>query len=66
MNSHRSTAAHRQAPPQNAERRKHVGKWTFQVAMGGNAKIREEFKKHGITGKRKDTGGQRVDYFSKT
>jgi ADP-ribosylation factor GTPase-activating protein 2/3 len=37
-----------------------------QVAMGGNAKIREEFKKHGITGKRKDTGGQRVDYFSKT
>jgi hypothetical protein len=37
----------------------------LQVAMGGNAKMREEFKKHGVTGKRKDASGSRVDYFSK-
>merc|ERR1719359_2566947 len=37
----------------------------LQVAKGGNGRMREEFKKHGVTGKRKDASGSRVDYFSK-
>lgn len=39
----------------------------IQVASGGNHKIREYFKQHGVSCKRKDAAslGSRVDYFSK-